>query len=194
MAPLPPADLAIRSPIFETLRQGTEIHRFFTAAFEPIHFDRSDKGRFNDPARGYGVLYGAESKRGAFAETFLRQPERTLLASDFIFTKGYVRLATTRPLQLIRVAGPGLVRIGATAEVCHGGLPYDVPQAWSTALHGLSHKVDGIAYHARHDDEAVCYAIFDRAADSIREVSRDLDLDVNWFWEIAELYGVGLAP
>lgn len=194
MGPLPPRDLASRSLVFETLRERAELHRFFTAAFEPIYFDRSDKGRFNDPARGYGVLYAAESRRGAFAETFLRQPGHTLLASDFIFTKGYVRLTTTSQLRLVRLTGPGLARAGATAEVCHGGPPYDVPQAWSAALRSLEAKVDGIAYHARHDDETLCYAIFDRASDALREVHRELDLDVNWFWEVAEMYGVGLAP
>jgi len=33
-----------------------------------------------------------------------------------------------------KLAGPGLAILGATAEVVHGGLPYDDPQAWSKAL------------------------------------------------------------
>lgn len=37
-------------------------------------------------------------------------------------------------------------------------------------------------------------AIFDRAADAIREHNRKTELDSDWFWEIAEPYGVGLAP
>ncbi len=191
---LPPADLPGRTPVFENLSANTELHRFFTTAFQPINFDRSDKGRFNDPSGRYGVLYAAEDQRGAFAETFLREPGRTLLASDFIASKGYVRLVIARPLRLIRFAGQGLARLGATAEVVHSGPPYDDPQAWSAALHVHPAKADGIAYHGRHDDEALCYAIFDRAASAIREVQRDVNLDANWFWEIAEPYGVGLAP
>ena len=194
MPPLPPADLAKRSPLFEDLAQGAEFHRFFTAAFEPVYFDRSTLGRFNDPVGGYGVLYAAQQQRGAFAETFLREPGRTLLASDFIRQKGYVRLATTRPLRFIRFAGRGLARLGATAEVAHRGPPYDEPQAWSAALFAHPADADGIAYHGRHDDEKLCYAIFDRAQTAIREVRREFDLDANWFWEIAELYGIGLAP
>jgi hypothetical protein len=194
LAPLPPADLVRRRPVFENLRANTVLHRFFTAAFPPIHFDRSDSGRFNDPAGKYGVLYAARSLRGAFAETFLREPGRTLLAPDFIAKKGYVRLVATRPLRLIRFAGPGLARIGATAEVAHSGPPYDIPQAWSAELHTHSANADGIAYHARHDDEALCFAIFDRASTAIREQDRDLDVDSDWFWEVAEVYGVGLAP
>ena len=52
----------------------------------------------------------------------------------------------------------------------------------------------GIAYHARHDDEALCYAIFDRARSAIKEVERETDLDKNWFWRLAQEYKVGMAP
>lgn len=194
MPPLPPPDLGRRSPSFEDLLPGANIHRFFTAAFDPIHFDQSDLGRFNNPAGGYGVLYAAKDLRGAFAETFLREPGRTLLAADFLRKKGYVQLTTTRRLRFIRFAGPGLSRLGATAEVAHAGPPYRAPQAWSAALFAHPDRVDGIAYHGRHDDETLCYAIFDRARDAIREVRRELDLDADWFWAIAETYGVGLAP
>jgi hypothetical protein len=185
--------LAERSPLLEELAPNTEAHRFFTVGFDPIHFDRSAQGRFNAPTGGYGVLYAAKKPRGAFAETFLRQPGRTLLASDFIRRKGYVRL-TTRRLRFVRFAGPGLARLGVTAEVAHGGPPYDCAHSWSAALRAHPIRADGIAYHARHNDEALCYAIFDRARDAIREAGREVDLDTEWFWEIAELYGVGLAP
>jgi hypothetical protein len=55
-------------------------------------------------------------------------------------------------------------------------------------------KPDGIAYTARHDDEAVCYALFDYDPVCVAEESRDIDIDQDWFWRIADLYGVGLAP
>lgn len=109
-------------------------------------------------------------------------------------SKAYVRLVAITELRLIRLAGPGLARLGATAEVVHGGLPYDAPQAWSAALHAHPVAASGIAYNARHDDEEPCCAIFDRERVSIRERGRILDLDENWFWEVAERYGVGLAP
>lgn len=95
---------------------------------------------------------------------------------------------------MIRLAGPGLARLGATAEVAHGGLPYDVPQAWSIALARHPVGADGIAYHARHDDAELCYGLFERSADAIAEAAREVDLDQDWFWRIAERYGVGLAP
>ncbi|WP_281015650.1 RES domain-containing protein [Mesorhizobium sp. M00.F.Ca.ET.216.01.1.1] len=73
-------------------------------------------------------------------------------------------------------------------------MPYDVPQAWSIALARHPIAADGIAYHARHDDAELCYALFDRSADAVAESTREVDLDQDWFWRIAERYGVGLAP
>lgn len=192
--PLPPSDLSLRQPELIELSAGLELHRFYTAKWPPVFFDTSTAGRFNAPDASYGVLYAARTFAGAFAETFLRTPGRTLIAPDLLRRKAYVRLRTTRDLTLIRFAGPGLARLGATAEVSHSGLPYDVPQIWSKAL--LAHPVDadGIAYHSRHDDAEVCYALFDRATSAVAEAGRQTDLDQDWFWRIAEPYGVGLAP
>jgi len=151
-------------------------------------------GRFNAPDGSYGVLYAAKEPAGAFAETFLRTPGRTLIDLDLIHRKAYVRFAASRKLTLIRLAGPGLARLDATAEVTHNGLPYEVAQAWSAALFGHPVAADGIAYHARHDDAELCYALFDRSAAAIVEDAREVDLDQDWFWRIAVHYRVGLAP
>ncbi len=192
--PLPPADLDRRKPEVVELSVGESFHRFYTAAHHPIFYDRSLIGRFNAPDASYGVLYAAKEITGAFAETFLREPGRTLIDAALLRRKAYVRLRAERNLRLIRFAGPGLARLGATAEVPHGGLPYSVPQAWSQALSLHPIGVDGVAYHARHDDTELCYALFDRAANAITEVERTIDLDQDWFWRLAERYGVGLAP
>ena len=116
------------------------------------------------------------------------------LPLDLFSQKAYVRLRLTGQLRFLKLAGPRPARVRATAEVTHSGLQYDVPQSWAKAIHGLPLNFDGIAYNARHDDQELCYAIFDRAADLVVEESRTLDLDNNWFWEIAETYHVGLAP
>jgi hypothetical protein len=47
---------------------------------------------------------------------------------------------------------------------------------------------------ARHDDEALCYALFDGRPNLVTEIDRVIDLDQDWFWRIAEPYGVGIAP
>jgi hypothetical protein len=176
------------------LPAGTVLHRFYTAGYDPIFFDRGTSGRLNAPDGSYGVLYCSEQPSGAFAETFLRRPGRTLIDADFLSRKAYVRLQVGSELTLIKFAGPGLAILGATAEVVHGGLPYDVPQSWSKALSGHPVGAHGIAYYARHDDEALCYAIFDRAGPAIIELGRETDLDQNWFWQLARKYRVGRAP
>ncbi len=148
----------------------------------------------NAPDGGYGVLYAAGSVRGAFAETFWRTPGRKLIPLDFVLGMARASLRISGALKLVKLSGFGLARLGATAEVTHGGLPYEVPQAWSRAIHDLDLKPDGIAYNARHDDEALCYAIFDRASTIVEERSREANLDQDWFWRLAESYGVALAP
>ena len=192
--PRPPPDLSRRQPVFAVLPAGSIVHRFHSAAYEAIFFDRSRDSRFNSPDGSYGVLYTAEARTGAFAETFLRDPGQTVLPADLLARKAYTGLTVTRALRLIRLTGPGLARLGATAEVAHGGLPYDIPQIWSAALHAHPAAPDGIAYTARHDDESLCYALFDREPPLVAAFGRETNLDQDWFWTIAETYGVRLAP
>lgn len=191
---LPPPDIATRAPLLKTVRAGTSLHRFYTAAYEPIFYDRSLSGRFNAPDGSYGVLYAARSRAGAFAETFLREPGRTQIAADFLARKAYVRLKALANLALIDFTGPGLAILGATAEVPHGSLPYDSPQAWSKALHDHPAGADGIAFHARHDDRELSYALFGRAEAKIGESIRRKNLDTDWFWRLTERYRVGFLP
>jgi hypothetical protein len=78
---------------------------------------------------GYGVLYAARSARGAFAETFLRDPGRTLLPRDLIDRTEYRDIEVMRTLRMARLYGNGLAVLGCTARVMHGGRPYDLPQS-----------------------------------------------------------------
>jgi hypothetical protein len=157
---------------------------------------RPRKNRGIPPPATFDIdtLPGSSKTSGAFAETFLRTPGRTLIDADLLRRKAYARLGLHSDLTLIKLAGPGLAILGATAEVVHGGLPYDLPQAWSKALFEHPVGAHGIAYYARHDDEALCYAIFDRARSAVKEVERQTDLDQSWFWKLAQRYKVGMAP
>ena len=192
--PLPPGDLASRTPETTTVAAGAPLHRFYTKAHDPIFFDTSDSGRLNAPDASYGVIYAARDAHGAFAETFLRRPGRTMLDPELLAAKGYVHMEATTDLTLVKLAGPGLAILGATAEVVHSGLPYDASQAWSKAINGTYAAVHGIAYHARHDDEALCYALFDTCRPLLLEVERRLDLDEDWFWRLALRYRLGSPP
>jgi hypothetical protein len=194
--PSPPLDLAGRQPELVTLNRGVIIHRFYTRGdnYDPIYFDHSLGSRFNAPDGSYGTLYTARTIEGAFAESFLRKPGHRLIARDTLNSKGYARLHILRPLKLVRLAGPGLARVGATAEVVHGGLPYDLPQAWSAALRKHPVQPNGIAYYGRHDDETLCYALFSDGSTPVEVVERTTELDADWFWTLCERYHIGVAP
>lgn len=192
--PQPPHNLADRVPDYTYLEAGFKLHRFYSAAFEPVYFDRSLLGRLNAPDQSYGVLYTAATREGAFAETFLREPGRSLIDLELLRKKAHVVLNLTAPLKLARLAGRGLARLGATAEILHSGLPYDTAQIWSKALHDHPVKIDGIAYYARHDDEQLCYALFDHSAAHISVSETHTELDTDWFWQIANHYNLGIAP
>lgn len=148
----------------------------------------------NAPDGSYGVLYSAQSLRGAFAETFLRQPGKTLLARDHMDARDYVVFELSRALRCVRLYGRGLAMLGCTAEATHGGLPYDLPDAWSKALHEHEATPDGIAYRARHDDNEICYATTDRGQEALTVHTQELDLDRDWFYRLCDYYGVGMAP
>lgn len=191
--PLPPADIDARQPLVQSVAAGTLLHRFHNAAYGPIFYDRADAGRLNAPHGSYGVLYAAQSVEGAFAEVFLRTPGQTSIGLDFLQTRAYVRLKAIRELKLVQLHGPGLSRLGATAEITHSGLPYTTAQEWSKALHSHPGNFDGIVYRSRHDDGEICAAIFDRASAAVTEESRVLNLDVDWFWRLMEKYNLGVA-
>jgi hypothetical protein len=134
-APRPPRDFALRDPLIVELPAGTLLHRFYTATYEPIFYDRGRNGRFNAPDGSYGVLYAAMSPAGAFAETFLREPGRTLLPADLLARKAYIQLRVLRPLRLVKLGGPGLARVGGTAE----------RRAWRTAVRRAASVVGRLA-------------------------------------------------
>jgi hypothetical protein len=191
--PLPPADIAKRKPRVLTLPANTVIHRFYSAGFDPIYFDRTQDGRFNAPNAEYGVCYTSRDVRGAFAEAFLRRPGLVALGADFLASKAYVRLKTNQPLVLVELTGPGLAVPGATAEVSHAGPPYHESLRWSKALYDHPSAPDGIAYMARHDDQELSYAIFDRDPAVLSEVDRRMGLNDTWFLKVALIYGVGIV-
>ncbi len=84
-----------------------------------------------------------------------------------------------RALTLVKFSGPGLGRLGATAEVVHGGKPYDTPQAWSQALRAHPIRADAVCSLQRPamSDEAPLLRAVLRATDSGGELDREMALD-----------------
>ena len=189
--PFPPADIANRNPDVTTIAAAATIYRIYPSAYGSIFFDTGSTGRLNAPDRSYGVLYAAEARDGAFAESFLRRVGRTALDDGLLAAKGLVTIRLLQPLRLASLFGPGLTILGATAEVTHSGVTsYDLSQSWSKALHDHPANLDGIAYRSRHDDNEICYAIFDRAALKLAVDEERADLHQDWVWPLLTKYRV----
>jgi hypothetical protein len=193
-APLPPTDINARSipPVF--IQSDAVLCRFHKSGKGPVYFNTDRSGRFNSPDASYGTLYVSARQAGAFAETFLRSPGLNVVTGSEMRNKDYAILRPTRQLRLAQFTGTGLGSYGATAEVPHSGLPYDVSQTWSKALHDHPDHFDGIAYTARHNERELCFALFDRCNADIAISSQRTDLNQPWFWAIAAKYKVGFLP
>jgi hypothetical protein len=113
----------------------------------------------------------------AFVETFLRDLPVRVVSRTNLQLRAISTLKVTRGLRLVRVYGPALVQLGATAAVAAAKIsipngfaatPYAHSQAWSLALHDHPQAPAGIEYRSSHDDDLLCVALFeDRAATAL---------------------------
>ena len=74
------------------------------------------------------------------------------------------------------------------------GSDYEASQLWSRALWEHPDKPDGILYRSRHDDSALCVAVYNRAKDGLA-VIRDESLaeDAQQLARLLKRYGLGLT-
>jgi hypothetical protein len=155
-----------------------------------------DRGRWDAPDDSYGVCYLAEGGHTAFAETLLRELDRDEVSeADDLAPRSLARLRTSRTLVLAHMHGPGLRRMKATAAVIQGS--YDATWAWSLALHSHPEGVDGIVYRARHDDDDLAIALFDRASSGIEVLGSTPLLDLSLSVDLGawlDRYGIALTP
>jgi hypothetical protein len=194
--PLPPADLHRRAlPLVE---HGGPWARIHLGRYDPVHFGRAARNRFDAPDGSFGVLYLACDPYCAFIECFGRPTGNRLVAVEQLRQYHLAEFRPPRPLMLVDVTGEGLARIGADASLCSG--PYDVAQAWTAALYHHPEQPEGILYRARHDPSRLCVAAFDRAGvvELMRACVRDLGELTSppllpLLGSILDRYGIGLA-
>lgn len=184
---LPIATAVVRGPFFR-------IHR---TEQEPIWFGPapgdSPRGRFDDPEGVFRVLYMSNGEAGAFAETFLRDRARIRLVSrEEVAKRRISEIATRRELRFMTLHGSGLARVGADSGVASG--PYRISRTWARALWKHEDQVDGIQYRARHDDEFLSVALFDRAQNEVVPSRPPAELADVFLADMAERYGFGLIP
>lgn len=128
-----------------------------------------------------------------FAETFLRNPPVRILALDDLAGRSIATIELRRELRLVPLHGASLARLGATAELASGS-DYALSQAWSRALWEHADKPDGILYRSRHDDSALCVAVYDRARDSLAIIGNDsLAEDSQLLARLLRRYALGLT-
>jgi hypothetical protein len=149
--------------------------------------------RFDDPLGQFRVCYLGSRLDLCFAETFLRNPPVRILALDDLAGRSVATVEVRHELRLVQLHGPGLARLGVTAEWASGS-DYVRSRFWSRALWEHGDKPDGVFYRCRHDDSALCVAVYDRARDGLAIV-RDEPLlgDAQYLARLLKRYRLGLT-
>ena len=149
--------------------------------------------RFDDPTGRFRVCYLGTTIEVCFAETFLRNPPVRILALDDLAGRSIATVEVRRDLRLVPMHGSNLARLGVTGELASGS-DYAGSQLWSRALWEHSDKPDGILYRSRHDDSALCVAVYDRAKDGLAIVrDHSLSEDPQQLARLLRRYGLGLT-
>ncbi|HEX4458065.1 MAG TPA: RES family NAD+ phosphorylase, partial [Polyangia bacterium] len=157
--PLPPADLdQARLPLFLDSGPWYRSHRLNQ---NPLYFGASAVNRFDDPDRVFGVCYVGNNPECAFIETFGHETGIRAVAAEDLQQRGLATVVPSREFRFVMLHGAGLAQLGADARLATGD--YRIAQAWARALWHHPSRPDGLAYFSRHDTDASCFALFDRA-------------------------------
>lgn len=162
------ADLPVRLPL-QVVGAGAVLIRIHEVNRSPLWFGPA-KGspplnRFDDVEGEFRVLHAGLTHACAFAEKFLRNRPVRVFSLRSIGRFGIASIRVVRPLRLVQVKGPGLARLGVTASISSG--PYEESQRFARELWLHPDQPDGILHRARHDDDEVSVALFDRAREAI---------------------------
>lgn len=189
------ADLPVALPL-EVLRVGTVLIRIHESRRSPLWFGPArgspPLNRFDDVEGEFRVLYAGLTHACAFAEKFLRNRPVRVFSLESLRRFSIASIRVVRPIRLAQVKGPGLARLGVTASISSG--PYEESQRFAREICLHRDQPDGILHRARHDDDEVSVALFDRARDAVEWTSEDSTrLDKHEFLA-ALLARYGLTP
>ncbi len=192
----PEPSLPKRLPL-SRVRAGTHWLRIHAQARSPLWFGpahgRPAIHRFDDSSGRVRVCYFGTTLEVCFAETFLRNPPVRILALDDLAERSIATVELRRDLRLVPIHGPSLARLGVTAELASGNI-YAISQLWSRALWEHGDQPDGILYRSRHDDSALCAAVYDLAKDDLVMIhDQSLTGDSQQLARLLRRYGLGLT-
>ena len=164
-AALPPPGWLDSKPLpADVFPAGTMFHRIHRSTLPPVFFgpgkDIRPINRFDSTSGRFGVLYLGLSRRGALAETILRNPQRLMVATSEITSRAATELRVQRDLRIVRMHGTGLQALGTDNAISTG--PYEPCGQWADALSDHPDRPDGLAYQSRHDPGEICIALFER--------------------------------
>lgn len=184
---------ATESLPFLSLPAGSRLIRIHRVCDGPIWFGPKRGSppvyRFDAPEGEFRMLYAAATLTGAFVETVLRS-NRRIVAPAFVNERQWSVFQITRPLVLAKLHGHGLLPFGVDAAITSDAL-YAVPQRVALTLFNAFPQLDGIAYRARHNNDEICYAIYDRVsgADLVVAESHLFEHNMDAATEIVRLHG-----
>ena len=197
-APPPPPDLASKALPLTTWEAGSTVVRIHRTQHGPLHFSpgagRAPAGRYDSASGRFGVLYSAQEFEGAFVETVLREPSRTLIGLSDITARALSVLAISTEVRLVDLTGAGLSRLGLDSRLLSGS--YGPTRDWSDAFEAHPDTPAGILYPSRFDPSQLCVALFDRVAAHVQIASDPAPL-AEMLPEVAEIldrYGKALDP
>jgi hypothetical protein len=165
---LPPADLATRALTDCLVPVSGEFFRISHENAPLVDWSASDGARFSGPTLPCQVLYLAATKETCFWERFgedLRdQPvDKRGLSAKLLAERVWkrVEIAPEAPARCLDLRdAETLRRLGADGGTFLA--PYDVTQAWASALMAHPAGIDGLVYSSRLNTPEQCLALFDR--------------------------------
>lgn len=154
--------------------------RVHLLAHEPVWFgpapDSPPHGRFDAPAREYGVCYLGATPGVTILETLVRGLKVPIIPRSALQTRGLSAVALAQPLRMLQLEGKGLPSFRVSAHEICGPDAADC-QDFALRVHAKLEDVDGIQYRSRWDTSELCWAVFDRARTRLGEVLGTQRLD-----------------
>jgi len=93
----------------------------------------------------------------------LRKPAGRVVVKAYVDERGWTELTTRRAVRLAKLRDEGLHWHGTDAAISASD-DYGFPSRLARTLRAAFPGAGGTAYRARHNNDEVCYALFDRVA------------------------------